>query len=126
MRAFDCKMCGHCCLGKGGIFLQPEEIDRIAAFVKETPESFTTRFCYRKNGRVYIKSGSDDYCIFFDRDKQCLIHPVKPRPCSAWPYYPALLKDEGSWRMAQEACPGINPHCTHETFISQSKKRQDK
>jgi len=122
MKAFECKMCGTCCFGEGGIYLQKEERDRIARFLDMTPESFEARFCRKKNGRLYITTGPDKFCIFFDKEKQCLIHPVKPRPCYSWPFFPANIKDEDSWKLAQDACPGINPNCTFEEFVKQSSE----
>ena len=122
MKAFDCKMCGTCCYGEGGIFLQKDERDRIAHFLDLMPESFVARYCREKNGRLYIKTGPDKFCIFFDKEKQCLIHPVKPSPCSTWPFYPANIRDKESWQLAQDACPGINPNCPFEEFVKQSEE----
>ncbi len=121
MNAFACKMCGDCCYGKGGITLAEEEVLRIAAFLHLSPRSFVTRYCETRNGRLSITSGTDRFCIFF-RQRRCLIHPVKPRVCVSWPFYPALLKDKQSWELAKEACPGINRDCKFAEFVRQSQK----
>ena len=122
MKAFQCKMCGSCCYGKGGIFVQRDEIERIAGFLRMVPESFMDEFCRKKNDRSYIETGLNKSCIFYDDKKHCLIHPVKPRPCVLWPFYPAILKDEDTWDGAKDACPGINPHCSFKEFVRQSKQ----
>jgi Fe-S-cluster containining protein len=121
MKAFECKMCGSCCYGEGGIFLQKEEIIRIATFLEMTPESFITQFCIEEGNRLSIKTGADNFCIFYDKEKNCTIHHVKPSPCTLWPFYSALLEDLDNWEVAKDACPGINPDCAFETFVKQSK-----
>ncbi|MBN2123034.1 MAG: YkgJ family cysteine cluster protein [Deltaproteobacteria bacterium] len=120
MKAFVCKMCGTCCYGEGGIRLEDREIKAISRFLEITAEEFAARYCETRNSRLYIKTGKDNYCIFYDHAKQCLIHPVHPLPCKQWPFYAALLRDRETWRQAQEACPGINPDCPHEEFVRQA------
>ena len=122
MKAFECKKCGECCYGEGGILLQPEEIEKIADFLGLTVESFIALHCEERHGRPYIRSATSGYCTFFLQDQQCLIHPVKPGPCSLWPFYPALLKDRATWNHAKEACPGINPEASFEDFVKESKE----
>jgi Fe-S-cluster containining protein len=126
MKAFECKMCGTCCHGEGGIFLEPEEVERMADFLGITPGAFRSLHCETRNGRISAKTGPEGYCIFYDRKKQCLVHPVKPRSCSQWPFYPALLKDEETWEMAKNACPGLNPDATYQDFLRQSKETEEK
>jgi hypothetical protein len=121
MKAFECKLCGTCCYGKGGIFLEKGEAKRIAEFLGLTPDAFISRYCEKRRGRISIKSGLDDYCIFYDPKKSCLIHPVKPKTCARWPFYRALVSDPDNWEMAKDACPGINPDCSHEDFVKESK-----
>jgi uncharacterized protein len=122
MKAFECKKCGECCYGEGGILLQPKEIEKIADFLGLTVESFIALHCEERHGRPYIRSAPGGYCSFFDRDEQCLIHSVKPHPCSLWPFYPALVKDKATWNHAKEACPGFNPEASFEDFVKESKE----
>ena len=120
MKAFECKMCGDCCFGEGGISISPDEIEKIAGFLGESRRSFVSRVCQFKNARVYIKTGQDGYCLFHNKERGCLIHPVKPDICSLWPFYPALLRDKDNWEMAQDGCPGINREATFKDFLIQS------
>ncbi|MBW2205957.1 MAG: YkgJ family cysteine cluster protein [Deltaproteobacteria bacterium] len=126
MTSFECKMCGTCCFGEGGILVGSDELSKIADFLGLTPESFLSMYCETRNRKTYIKTGHDGYCIFFDRKKSCLIHPVKPHPCSQWPYYPALLEDEENWEMAKDACPGLNTDASFQDFVRESKKIEEK
>ncbi|MBN1847904.1 MAG: YkgJ family cysteine cluster protein [Deltaproteobacteria bacterium] len=116
MKTFDCKMCGECCYGEGGINVNEEEVERIARFLDISPEAFISGYCRELNGRLTIRTGPDYFCIFFDQEKACLIHPVKPAICSQWPYYPANLTDKDTWEMAKQACPGINPESSFKEF----------
>jgi Fe-S-cluster containining protein len=98
-----------------------DEIERIANFLGTTPPSFITKYCDEKGGRFSIKTGPNTYCIFYDREKNCLIHLVKPSSCALWPFYTPNLKDAETWEMAKDACPGINPDCSFEEFVRQSR-----
>jgi Fe-S-cluster containining protein len=122
MKAFECKQCGSCCYGEGGVPVERGEIERIALFLALTPDAFIQMYCREKHGRVYVASAADGFCVFYDQGKQCRIHPVKPRPCSLWPFYPALLREKENWEMARDACPGINRNCSFEEFVRQSKE----
>ncbi|MBN2062294.1 MAG: YkgJ family cysteine cluster protein [Deltaproteobacteria bacterium] len=122
MKVFECKLCGNCCHGKGGIYVSEGEIESIASFMKMDKESFASKFLYKNHGRIYIASGKDGYCVFFDIDRKCLIHPVKPEICRIWPFFPANLKDRQSWEIARIACLGINPDASFEEFIEESKE----
>ena len=124
MKAFECKMCGKCCHGKGGITLQGEEAGKVANFLGIDTESFVAEYCEEKGGRLSVRTGPDEFCIFYDKEKSCLIHPVKPGPCVSWPFYPALLRDKDNWEMAKDACPGLNPDASFEEFVSQYEEEE--
>lgn len=122
MKAFECKQCGACCQGEGGIHVRSDEAETIAHFLGISAADFLLKWCFFRHSRYYIITGSDGFCAFFDPQRQCTIHPVKPRPCSLWPFYPALLRDPDNWNMAKEACSGINPCCSFEQFRRQSRE----
>jgi len=123
MKAFECRMCGDCCYGEGGIIIEPDEIKKIADFLELTPHEFQNRFLEKKHHKLYAKTGPDNYCIFFSKKDGCKIHPVKPGRCTLWPFYPAIVGDIDSWKSAQEACPGINPDCPFEEFVKQAREQ---
>ena len=125
MRSFNCQQCGECCYGEGGIRLTKDEIEQISEFLGISRESFLDNFCEKRHGLDYIKSAPDGFCIFFHEKKQCLIHPVKPEVCALWPFYPANVSDPYNWRMAQDACPGINPDVSFEEFVLESGQAQE-
>ena len=122
MKAFDCKMCGQCCYGKGGIIVSDIEAARIAGFLDIGLEEFKSKYTEVRNNQRMLEVGEDGFCVFFDKEKQCLIHTVKPDICYLWPFYDANMNDEYSWDMAKDACPGINPDATFEEFVKQGKE----
>lgn len=46
------------------------------------------------------------HCLLF-KGGLCLVHPVKPLICRAWPRLRALVTDPEAFREASEACPGL-------------------
>ena len=122
MKAFECRMCGNCCYGEGGIFLEEKQPEQIARFLGIAAPEFVDQYCEERHGRHYIKTGPDKRCLFYNEKESCLIHPVKPARCNLWPFYPAIMRDEDGWKEAQDACPGINPDCSFEEFVRQSGK----
>jgi len=115
-------LCGECCYGEGGIYVAEDEVARIADFMGRAADRFLDLFCDTRNGRLYLKTGLDNYCIFFRKEKMCLIHPVKPGRCIQWPFFEAIVEDEDNWDLAKEACPGIRRDCTHDAFVKEAAR----
>ncbi|KPJ67351.1 MAG: hypothetical protein AMJ45_03095 [Syntrophobacter sp. DG_60] len=119
MKAFDCKMCGECCKGKGGIRIVGEEINVIAKYLKITKREFLKKYCVLNGNHYYIKEKEDISCIFLDEDGKCLIHPCKPLPCKLWPYWKGLLNSELDWQALMSFCPGLNKDALYELFVKE-------
>ena len=115
-------MCGEGCFGEGGIFVKDEEVGRIARFLGLSEEQFVAASCETRHGRLYLSTGKNGFCLFYEKGKGCAIHPVKPRRCELWPFYEVLLSDEEAWRIAMDACPGLNPQASYEEFIRQYRE----
>jgi len=123
-KVFECKMCGECCWGEGGIVLEHGEADRIAKFLDIGIDEFLARFCKTTGKSVSVRCGNDLYCIFFEKGRGCTIHPVKPKRCQDWPFYRALLNDPDNWEEAKGACPGISRECSFKEFRAYGLKKQ--
>ncbi|MFO8089057.1 MAG: YkgJ family cysteine cluster protein [Desulfatiglandaceae bacterium] len=117
MKIFECLGCGDCCYGEGGIIVGEGEASRIAEFLGISEREFLNSYCENRNGKTYIKSGPDGWCIFFDSEKKCTIHPAKPARCALWPFFPEILRSRHAWEMAKEGCPGISRECSFEEFV---------
>ena len=113
---FQCRMCGDCCEGRGGIVVSPADLIRLAAHLAMPAETVTRRYCEHAGGKLKIRCGDDGYCIFFRKGRGCGVHEGKPAICRAWPFFRGNIEDPGSLGMAKEFCPGINPKVTHAAF----------
>ncbi len=100
MTGFACQRCGSCCRQAGYVYLQPEDIDAIAAAEGLDVMTFTERFTRLTEDRrgLSLTERPDGRCVYYDRLEGCRIQHVKPRQCREFP----LL-----WRYAETAviCP---------------------
>jgi len=102
---FKCKKCGNCCKGYGGTFVTFDDIVKISTHINADPASFVEEYCQISGNRPLIGQGKKGYCLFWNNI--CVIHPVKPRMCRAWPFIKSVLTDIRNWRIMSESCPGI-------------------
>jgi len=116
---FDCRMCGHCCQGKGGIVASAPERERLAAYLGISVEEFCDRYTQPQGRKLVLRTGEDGYCVFFDQKTACTVHPAKPDVCRAWPFFRGNLVDPVSWELSQEYCPGIKAESGHAEFARQ-------
>ena len=119
---FNCRMCGHCCEGRGGIIVSPKDLARISAFLHMTPEAFVERYGMRHNGKLKIRSGEDGFCVFFAAGRGCAVHEGKPDICRAWPFFRGNIEDPESLALAREYCPGINAAASHAVFAREGRR----
>ncbi len=117
--AFECKMCGCCCHGEGGIIVSPTDLNRLKQALNLPEDEIIQHYLLKRNEKLVIKTDSEDQCIFFKYGEGCLIHEVKPDICRAWPFFRGNLEDRMSWEMAMDICPGINPDVEHSEFVRQ-------
>lgn len=119
--AFDCQMCGHCCHGEGGIILSPKDQERLANHLGMRVDEMLAEYAIDLNGKPCVRTGDDEYCVFFMEGTGCGVHPGRPDICRAWPFFRGNLIDESSWQMIQDYCPGVNPEAGHAEFVRQGK-----
>jgi Fe-S-cluster containining protein len=106
-RIFVCQMCGDCCKGYGGTYVSDEDIERIARFIGVDPAYLLERYCQISGGKPLLAQADSGYCVFWDQNRMCTIHPVKPAMCKAWPFLESVLIDMDNWLMMAQCCPGI-------------------
>ena len=123
---FDCQMCGQCCKGFGGTYVSRADRDKIAAYIQSDPETFTREYCDPSGSRWVLTRGSDGCCIFFDTEKQCTIHPVKPYMCRAWPFIQTLIRAPENWNIMAGSCPGIKQNVPREAIVRIVKAEKKK
>ncbi len=115
-QVFDCKQCGDCCYGQGGIVLTQKDIEKLSKSLNMDSEEFKKNYTEIRNEKTSLKSENNS-CVFFSKNKNCLVHENKPDVCRAWPYFTGNMQDDVSLDMAKEFCPGIHPKTKHEHFV---------
>ena len=105
--AFECTRCGACCTGAPGyVWVNAEEIARLAEFRGETVEQFSRRYV-RQVGSDYSlteKPGGD--CVFWDKQSGCTVYAARPVQCQTWPFWPENVESPAAWKRVQRGCPG--------------------
>ena len=117
--AFDCKRCGHCCQGEGGIVLTAGDRERLAGHLGLEVAAMLEQFAEAVGEKLRLRAGPDGYCVFFRQGLGCGVHQGRPDICRAWPYFRGNLVDETSWLMIQTDCPGVENAAGHEAFVKE-------
>jgi uncharacterized protein len=110
---FTCTQCGNCCSGAPGyVWVDSEEIQRIAAFLGLSPEQFNRQHVRRVGrGRSLLERRNGD-CEFLERHPDgkttCRVHPVRPVQCRTWPFWSSNLESPQTWEETARDCPGMN------------------
>ncbi|MDL2316846.1 YkgJ family cysteine cluster protein [Desulfovibrio sp. OttesenSCG-928-A18] len=115
--AFDCRMCGHCCEGRGGIVVDDADLARLCAHLALDAAEFERRWAERRGGKLQLRSLERGGCVFFVPGEGCSVHEAKPDICRAWPYFRGNLIDSESFALAKDFCPGISPVQEHADFV---------
>src|SRR5512135_726725 len=90
--AFECTRCGACCTGAPGyVWMNVEEIARLAAFRGEAIAQFSKRFVRRVGHRYSLIETPGGDCVFWDRQAGCTVYPARPVQCQTWPFWPENL-----------------------------------
>ncbi len=101
-----CQRCTNCCRWPGFVRLSNAEITRISSYLGISEFDFIQRYTRlrpQRNGLALLDNDTNGACIFLN-GKDCLIQPVKPDQCRAFPNgwrFPG-------WRSLCHAIP-INP-----------------
>lgn len=104
---FECTQCGACCTGAPGyVWVDADEIARLAAFRGETLEQFSKTFVRRVGNRLSLIERPGGDCIFWDKGAGCTVYPARPVQCQTWPFWPENLEDAEAWDHVTRVCPG--------------------
>jgi Fe-S-cluster containining protein len=105
--AFSCTRCGACCTGAPGyVWVEADEIERLATYRGETIEQFSGKFVRQVGERYSLieKPGGD--CVFWDKGSGCTVYPARPRQCQTWPFWPENVQTSEDWDRVRQVCPG--------------------
>jgi Fe-S-cluster containining protein len=105
--SFTCTRCGACCTGAPGyVWVEPEEIERLAEYRGETVAQFTRRFVRRVGNRYSLKEKPGGDCVFWDREAGCTVYPARPVQCRTWPFWRENIETPEAWEHTTTICPG--------------------
>ena len=105
--AFECTRCGACCTGAPGyVWVDDEEIARLADFRGETPEQFGRKFLRRVGNRYSLVERPGGDCVFWDKAAGCTVYTARPVQCQTWPFWPENLETREDWDQVRSVCPG--------------------
>jgi Fe-S-cluster containining protein len=108
---FDCTRCGRCCTTAGGfyVFLGVAEAEGIRAYLDLSPSWFRRRYLRRlQDGELVASWHSDGRCVFLDSSGACIVYPVRPLQCRAYPFWPEIACRHSDWRRESRRCEGID------------------
>lgn len=112
-RIFRCRQCGHCCHGETTVSLDPEDQERLIAYLRLPKEEVFRRYL-RFAGNVVQMKIVDGHCIFYREG--CTVHPGKPWRCGEWPLHPSILADEANLSAIRASCPGLKRDLEYAEF----------
>src|SRR5579864_5938653 len=105
--AFECTRCGACCRGAPGyVWVDEEEIARLAAFCNEPVEQFEQKYVRQVGSRYSLleKPGGD--CVFWDQTRGCTVYQARPVQCQTWPFWPENVATPDAWERVRKVCTG--------------------
>ncbi|MFZ5801956.1 MAG: YkgJ family cysteine cluster protein [Candidatus Omnitrophota bacterium] len=83
---FQCRQCGECCRQAGFVYLRPGEAETVADYLQIDLYAFTDRYCeVLDRQKLVLKKLPDETCVFY-RQRECAIHPAKPKQCRDFPH----------------------------------------
>ena len=104
---FECTQCGKCCTGEPGfVWVNDEEIDKLAKFRGDVRHEFTAMYTKKARGKVTLREKADGACVFYDDRRGCTVYSVRPRQCRTWPFWESNLDSPEAWDRTEGQCPG--------------------
>jgi len=105
---FTCSGCGDCCTGSPGyVWVNNEEIAKLAALVRLSVEAFETEHVRRVGVRKSLVEYENGDCVFFDnKSRKCGVYSARPRQCRTWPFWDSNIRTTDAWAETCQVCPG--------------------
>ncbi len=108
---FECTQCGKCCTYRGDyayVYLNREEVCRLAEHLGLTTRTFRHRYTFRdEDGSVQLRMRGDR-CVFLDPESGgCTVYEARPTQCRTFPFWRDFVVD-GEWTdEARALCEGV-------------------
>lgn len=100
--------CGRCCTRHGDydyVYLDRDDVRRLAAHLKLTVHEFRSEWTRQDDGHTVLKMDGPA-CPFLD-GARCSVYDARPRQCGTFPFWPENLKSRAAWDELGSFCPGI-------------------
>lgn len=107
---FECLRCGSCCTGfSGTVRVSDEEIAVFAQSLDLSEAEFRKNYTrILRAGVVSLIEKENKDCIFFDKERGCIVYENRPRQCRTWPFWHYNVYSPGHWKREAKRCPGMN------------------
>lgn len=90
------------------------EIERMAESLGLTGDQFIRAYVRRAALRRSLKELPGGDCVLWGGDgRGCIVYPVRPAQCRAFPFWREHLRSPGAWATLAESCPGVNKGGLH-------------
>jgi uncharacterized protein len=100
--------CRRCCGGfPGYVWVTPEEMDRIADFLKVPREEFRREYVRPAGRRYSLRERTNNYDCVLLGDEGCTAYPERPQQCRDYPFWPEVVRSRELWEAEGRRCPGI-------------------
>ena len=104
---FECQAgCTNCCTRSGHVYLNDDDITRIAAYVGLARPAFEKRYLRKTTYGKRLTVPGPHSCHFL-LEGGCSIHAVKPLQCRVFPYWPENVETRAAWKALRRYCPGV-------------------
>jgi uncharacterized protein len=106
---FSCvEGCGACCKKHGDydfVYLDPDDVPRLAAHFGVEPPEFMERYGAEDDGYAILRMDGPD-CPFLS-GSSCTVYHARPNQCRTFPFWRENLRTRSAWERLREFCPGI-------------------
>ena len=107
---FECQPdCGKCCTNHDDysyVYLEDDDLSRLATWLGLEPDEFATRYTILDDGERVLRMDQPD-CPFLD-GVRCTVYGARPRQCRTFPFWDETLSTRRTWQALGEFCPGID------------------
>jgi len=112
---FECQPeCGACCTDHEDyayVYLEGDDLQRLAEFLDMTPDVFRERHTTLDDGYTVLKMDRPE-CPFLE-GTACSVYPARPTQCRTFPFWDENLGSRARWQRLCRFCPGIDKGRLH-------------